>query len=192
MADQISDPQRRREELFLWPGGCFESVSEHQAMESKNTARAGVELDGGASELRVLVADDSIFIRDIIRHHLERLGFQVVAEAANGAQALALFRTLRPDFVTLDVIMPQVDGIDALATFRTIKSEAPEVPILIVSAVPFEKTRENFMNEGALDYLVKPFNKNSFDEVRRKLEVIFPRIGHGLADSAFGAHERRS
>lgn len=161
-------------------------------MESKNTARAGVESDIGAGELRVLVADDSIFIRDIIRHHLERLGFQVVAEAANGAQALALFRTLRPDFVTLDVIMPQVDGIDAMATFRMIKSEAPDVPILIVSAVPFEKTRESFLNEGALGYLVKPFNKNSFDEVRRKLEVIFPRIGHGAPDGAFGAAERRS
>jgi two-component system chemotaxis response regulator CheY len=161
-------------------------------MESKNAARAGIESESGARGLRVLVADDSIFMRDIIRHHLERLGFQVVAEAANGAQALTLFRTLKPDLVTLDVIMPQVDGIDAMAAFRMIKSEAPGVPILIVSAVRFEKTRESFMNEGALDYLVKPFNKNSFDEVRRKLEGIFPRVGNRAVDDAFCADKRSS
>ena len=142
--------------------------------------------------LRVLVADDSLFIRDIIRHHLERLGFQVVAEAANGSQALALFKTLRPDFVTLDIIMPQVDGIDALAAFRMIKSEDPEVPILIVSAVPFDKTRDTFMNEGALDYVVKPFNKSSFEEIRRKLGVIYPAAGQGLPADELEPRDRRT
>ena len=142
--------------------------------------------------LRVLVADDSLFIRDIIRHHLERLGFQVVAEAANGAQALALFKTLRPDFVTLDIIMPQVDGIDALAAFRMIKSEDPAVPILIVSAVPFDKTRDAFMNEGALDYVVKPFNKSSFEAIRQKLGVIYPAAGQDLPASELGPRDRRS
>jgi len=142
--------------------------------------------------LRVLVADDSVFIRDIIRHHLERLGFQVVAEAGNGAQALALFKTLRPDFVTLDIIMPQVDGIDSLAAFRMIKSEDPEVPILIVSAVPFDKTRDAFMNEGALDYVVKPFNKSSFEEIRRKLGVIYPAAKRGLPASELEPRDRRA
>ncbi len=142
--------------------------------------------------LRVLVADDSVFIRDIIRHHLERLGFRVVAEAANGAQALALFKTLKPDFVTLDIIMPQVDGIDALAAFRGIRSENPEVPILIVSAVPFDKTRDTFMNEGALDYVVKPFNKSSFEAIRRKLGVIYPGAEQASPASEREPHDRRS
>ena len=127
--------------------------------------------------VRVLIADDSIFIRDIIRHHLERFGCQVVAEAENGAQALSLYKTLKPDFVTLDVVMPHVDGIDALTAFRMIKKEDPATPILVVSAVPFEKTRETFLAEGALDYVIKPFNKFYFDQVRRKLERIFPEIG---------------
>lgn len=135
-------------------------------------------------ELRVLIADDSIFIRDIIRHHLERFGYKVVAEAENGSQALTLFKTLRPDLVTLDVIMPQVDGIDALNAFRQIKKEDPKVPILIVSAVPFDKTRDTFMSEGALDYLVKPFNKRCFDEVKRKLEAIRPKQAETAAELA--------
>ena len=161
-------------------------------MESKNAAMAGIESESRARKLRVLVADDSILIRDIIRHHLERLGFQVVGEATNGAQAITLFRTLKPDFVTLDVIMPQVDGIDAMAAFRMIKSEAPGVPILVVSAVPFETTRESFMNEGALDYIIKPFTKNSFDEVRRKLGRIFPRSVNCAPGGAFYADNRSS
>jgi len=141
--------------------------------------------------LRVLVADDSLFIRDIIRHHLERLGFQVVAEAANGAQALNLYKTLKPDFVTLDIIMPQVDGIDALAAFRGIKSENPEVPILIVSAVPFDKTRDTFMNEGALDYVTKPFNKSSFERIRSKLGAIYPTAAEHSPESQPQDSDRR-
>ena len=130
----------------------------------------------GPMGLRVLVADDSVFIRDIIRHHLERLGFRVVAEAANAAQALALFKTLKPDLVTLDIIMPQVDGIDSLAAFRGIKREDPDVPVLIVSAVPFDTSRDAFMNEGALDYVIKPFSRSSFERIRRKLGAIYPEV----------------
>jgi two-component system chemotaxis response regulator CheY len=142
--------------------------------------------------LRVLVADDSLFIRDLIRHHLERLGFKVVGEAANGAQAVALFKTLRPDFVTLDIIMPQVDGIDALAAFRGIKGEDPEVPILIVSAVPFDKTRETFMSEGALDYITKPFNKSSFEGIRRKLGALFAKAGKSSPAAELEPDARRT
>ena len=127
-------------------------------------------------QVKVLIADDSIFIRDMIRHHLEHFGCKVVAEAENGAQAVALFKTMKPDLVTLDVVMAHVDGIDALTAFRMIKKENPQVPILIVSAVPFEKTREAFMGEGALDYVIKPFNKYYFEQVRRKLERIFPSL----------------
>ncbi len=126
--------------------------------------------------VRVLIADDSVFIRDIIRHHLEHFGCQILAEAENGAQAVSLFKTLKPDFVTLDVVMPHVDGIDALTAFRLIRKENPNVPILVVSAVPFDKTREAFLNEGAMDYLIKPFNKFCFEQVRRKLERVFPDL----------------
>lgn len=143
-------------------------------------------------ELRVLVADDSLFIREMIRHYLERMGLRVVAEAANAAQTLTLFKTLKPDFVVLDVIMPQVDGIDSLAAFRTIRSEAPEVPILIVTAIPFEQTREVFMKEGALGYVLKPLNKHSFDEVGRKLSVIYASADASLAANQLECHDRRT
>ena len=121
-----------------------------------------------------LIIDDSPFARKIIRHHLAKLGFKVVGEAETAAQGLRLFRELKPKLVTLDVMMPERDGIDSLAAFRTMKKEAPETAIVVVSAVPFEKTRDTFLNEGATAYVIKPFNQFSFEPVRQKLHRAFP------------------
>ena len=89
--------------------------------------------------VRALIADDSFFIRDVIRRHFERIGCQIVAEAENASQALSLFRTLKPELVTLDIVMAEVDGIDTLGAFNAIRKAAPDVPIIVVSAMPFEE-----------------------------------------------------
>jgi two-component system chemotaxis response regulator CheY len=125
--------------------------------------------------IRVLIADDSISIRELLRWQLERLGYEVVGEAENASKAVALFRTLKPDVITLDLVMPNEEEMDALTAFRIIKKEAPRVPILVLSAVPFNKTRELFMEEGAFDYVVKPFGRNLKDALR-KLERAFPEL----------------
>ena len=124
--------------------------------------------------IRALIIDDSPFARKIIRHHLTKLGFHVEGEAETAAQGLRLFRDLKPKLVTLDVMMPEREGIDSLAAFRTMKKEAPETAIVVVSAVPFEKTRDTFLNEGATAYVIKPFNQFSFEPVRQKLHRAFP------------------
>jgi two-component system chemotaxis response regulator CheY len=123
--------------------------------------------------LSALIIDDSPFARKITRHHLTKLGFHVVGEAENAAQGLALFRELKPRLVTLDVMMPEREGISSLAAFRTIRSEAPDTAVAIVSAVPFEKTRDTYLNEGATAYVIKPFSQFSFEPVRQKLQRIF-------------------
>lgn len=137
--------------------------------------------------IKALIADDSTFIRDILRHHLERLGCRVVAEVENAAQALQLFRTLKPELVTLDVVMPQVEGMDALSAFRLMRKEQPQAQIVVVSAVPFDSTRQTFIDEGALDYLVKPFSLYAIDQVRRKLARIFPELGGGGSTAGRGS-----
>lgn len=143
--------------------------------------------------VRVLVADDSIFIRDLIRRHFERIGCEVVGEAENASQALSLFRALRPDLVTLDIVMAEADGIDTLGAFRAIREEAPAVPIVVMSAVPFDESRATFMNAGALDYLVKPFTNAALEQLRRKLAGIFPELKGGRSgETAAGAAARRS
>jgi two-component system chemotaxis response regulator CheY len=127
--------------------------------------------------VRVLMIDDSILMRDIVRNHLECIGCSVVAEAENTLQALDLFRTVNPALVTLDVSVPQTGGIGALALFRIMRSEVPEIPILVTSGLAFPEVCKSFLREGALEYLVKPFNAQTFENVRNRLVQFFPELG---------------
>jgi two-component system chemotaxis response regulator CheY len=120
--------------------------------------------------------DDSVFVRDVLRHHLECIGCAVVAEGENTLQALDLFRTVAPSLVTLDVTVPQTGGIGALALFRIMRMENPGVPILVVSALGSPEIRNAFLREGALDYVIKPFNSSSFEHVCCRLAELFPEL----------------
>lgn len=126
--------------------------------------------------VRVLMVDDSVFVRDVLRHHLECIGCEVVAEAENTLQALDLFRTVSPSLVTLDVAVPQTGGIGALALFRIMRSEHPDIPVLVVSSLAFPEVRKSFLREGALDYVVKPFKPRSFELVCNRLVELFPSL----------------
>lgn len=122
-----------------------------------------------------LIIDDSPFARKVIRHHLAKLAVKVVGEAETAAQGLQLFRELKPGLVTLDILMPERDGISSLDAFRAMRAEAPDTSVVVVSALPFEKTRDTFLQEGALGYIVKPFSQFSFEPVRQKLMRIIPQ-----------------
>lgn len=126
--------------------------------------------------VRVLMVDDSMFVRDVLRHHLECIGCEVVAEAENTLQALDLFRTVAPTLVTLDVAVPHTGGIGALALFRIMRSENPAIPILVVSASAYPEIRKAFLREGALDYVIKPFDSTSFAQVCNRLVEMFPEL----------------
>ena len=130
--------------------------------------------DGGVGMASALIIDDSPFARRLIRHQLTKLGFKIAGEAETAAQGLRLFRQLKPALVTLDVLMPEREGVSSLDAFRAMRQEAPETAVVVVSAVPFEKTRETFLSEGALAYVVKPLGQVSFEQVRQKLQRVFP------------------
>jgi two-component system chemotaxis response regulator CheY len=127
--------------------------------------------------IKVLIVDDSVAIRDVLRLDLESIGCEVVAEAENASQALDLFRTVRPDVVTLDVLMPRVGNIDSLGFFRILRNEAPAVPVIIVSVVADPEIRAQFMDGGALEYILKPFSPRTFQQIRQRLMVRFPAMG---------------
>ena len=116
-----------------------------------------------------MIIDDSPVARRVIRHHLIKFDCKVVGEADSAAQGLRLFDEFNPGLVTMDIIMPAVDGVDALSGFRAMRQKSPDVAVIIVSSVPFDGTRDTFLKEGALAYLVKPFNQVSFEPVRQKL-----------------------
>lgn len=105
------------------------------------------------------------------------MGCVAAGEAPNAADGLRLFRELKPEIVTLDLMMPEHEGVDSMAALRAMRGDAPGLAVIVASAVPFQKTIDSFVNEGILHYVVKPFTQFSFDPVARKLEKIFPELG---------------
>lgn len=126
--------------------------------------------------IRTLLVDDSPVVRKAIRYHLAIYGIRTIDEAESAFQAIALFHEHTQRLVLMDLMMPESNGVGSRALFDTVKREAPETAIIIVSSIPYEKVRATFVGEGALDYIVKPFNQYSFDRARRKLSGAFPEF----------------
>ena len=103
--------------------------------------------------IRVVVADDSRLAREMLRGFLEEAGgFEVVAEAANGREAVEFVRALRPDVLTLDLEMPVLGGMEAIDEIMSTRA----VPILVVSGVDDASTALESVRRGALDFVEKP------------------------------------
>ncbi|ADE57632.1 MULTISPECIES: response regulator [Aminobacterium] len=103
---------------------------------------------------RVLVVDDAVFMRIILKDILLNNNFEVVGEAENGKVAVEAYQRLHPDIVTMDISMPKMDGIDAL---RAIRALDPEAKIIMVSAMGQQPMVREAIKAGALDFIVKPF-----------------------------------
>ncbi len=125
-----------------------------------------------------LVVDDSPVIRKVIRYHLAINGVKTVYEAEHPTHAWQIFRAQRPVLVTLDLLMPGANEMTARDLFDAIRRESPETAIIIVSAIPFEKTRSSFAAAGATYYIVKPFNQYSFEPARQKLARLFAEFAN--------------
>ena len=105
---------------------------------------------------RVLVVDDALIMRMRIKEIALDAGWEIAGEAANGELGLALYRELRPDLMTLDIVMPKMDGV---AVLRQIREEYPRAKIVMVSAVDQKGKLTECIRLGAIDFIVKPFDK---------------------------------
>ncbi len=117
---------------------------------------------------RLLIVDDALIMRMKIRDIAKSAGWQVVAEAADGEEAVRLFQEFRPDLVTLDMVMPGMDGLGALKAIRQLQ---PDANIVMVSAVNQKDKLRECIENGAIDFVVKPFdpvNLKSFFEQHRQ------------------------
>ncbi len=105
--------------------------------------------------MRVLVAEDETLIRVDLCQLLETAGHDVCAQAKDGAEAVELARSLRPDLAVLDVKMPRLDGIEAA---RRILDERP-IPVVVVSAYTERSLVDRAVESGVFGYLAKPFRE---------------------------------
>jgi two-component system chemotaxis response regulator CheY len=104
---------------------------------------------------RVLIVDDVAFVRKTLNEILTEAHFQVVGEASDGAEAVEMYARLRPDVVTMDVVMPTMSGIEA--TKKIIKADK-SARVVIISAMGQESLVMEAINVGAKDYILKPFS----------------------------------
>jgi two-component system chemotaxis response regulator CheY len=102
----------------------------------------------------VLVCDDAIFMRTMISDILTQAGFEVVGEAESGTQAVERYHALKPDLVTMDIVMPDMGGIEAV---REICKSDPDAKILMCSAMGQQALVVEAIQAGAKDFVVKPF-----------------------------------
>jgi CheY-like chemotaxis protein len=120
-------------------------------IEPDEVARIAGEADGVTT---VLVVDDDPVARDLLTTHLKGAGYQIV-HAANGDEALDLARTVRPDAITLDVMMPKTDGWAVLSALKA-DAELRDIPVVMVKVVP---ERGIGLSLGAVDVLTKPVDR---------------------------------
>ncbi len=115
---------------------------------------------------KVLIVDDALFMRNMLRNIFLESGFEVVGEAQNGNEALEKYRELGPDLVTMDIVMPEKNGIEAL---KDILSADPAARVVICSALGQETLIMEALEAGARDFIVKPFKPPKVIEVAQKV-----------------------
>lgn len=112
---------------------------------------------------KIMVVDDARFMRLILGGILREADCKVVAEASNGKQAIDLYKKLKPDLVTMDIVMPEMGGVEAV---RQIIEFDPNAKIIMVSAMGQQELVTESMDAGACDFVVKPFVS---DDVLKKV-----------------------
>ena len=108
---------------------------------------------------KVLIVDDSMYMRTMISDALTKAGYEIVAQAANGEAAIDMAMQHKPDLITLDNILPDMIGTDILRVLK--QDEKIESKIVMISAVGQESVIQEGMSLGASNYIVKPFTAES-------------------------------
>ena len=115
---------------------------------------------------RVLIVDDAVFMRNMIKDIFSQGDFEIVGEAANGIEAVERYRELKPDLTTMDIVMPFKSGIEAT---KEIIAEDANAVIVMCSALGQESLVMEAIEAGAADFIVKPFKGEDVLAVVRKV-----------------------
>jgi two-component system chemotaxis response regulator CheY len=119
---------------------------------------------------KVLIVDDALFMRNMLRDIFVKGGYSIVGEAANGVEAVEKFQEFKPDLVTMDIVMPLKSGIEALQEINLID---PNARVVMCSALGQDALVVEAVEAGARDFIVKPFQE------QRVLDVVRRVLGQG-------------
>ena len=134
----------------------------------------GGEMNDKATTQRVLVVDDDMLMREVLKAILRSEGFTVAGEATDGQGGLVLVERLRPDAVCLDVNMPGISGLD---TLKILRDKFPEVRVVMITGDASTSTVRDAVSLGAVGYIIKPFNAG---RVADALRAAFRPTGDSL------------
>jgi two-component system chemotaxis response regulator CheY len=115
---------------------------------------------------KVLIVDDAAFMRMSIKTMLEKNGFEIVAEAENGAVGVSMYLEYQPDIVTMDITMPEMTGIEAL---KAIRQHDPNAKVVMMSAMGQEGMVKEAIISGAKTFIVKPFKEEHVVQTLNKI-----------------------
>lgn len=116
--------------------------------------------------VKVLITDDAAFMRTTLKAMIVDAGYEVVAEAENGLEAVELYKKHRPDLVTMDYTMPIMNGIEAL---KKIKEFDANAKVVMCSAVAQPNIISDAIQYGAVDFIKKPFNAFQIQDTLNKI-----------------------
>lgn len=125
---------------------------------------------------KVLIVDDDIMIRSLLKVILRSENWDLVGEAIDGEQAVAMCKALDPDIVCLDVMMPGISGVD---TLKVMRKECPEVRVVMITSDASTATVREAVSFGAMGYIIKPFNAKRVADALHQAMKATPEGGIG-------------
>jgi two-component system chemotaxis response regulator CheY len=116
--------------------------------------------------LRILIADDAGFVRELLTQACEALGFIVVGEAVHGEQVIEMAKLFKPDVILMDLVMPRYNGLEATEKILEI---LPNIDIIACSSMDDEITLQQVQEKGCKAFLRKPFTRQSLMSVFQQI-----------------------
>lgn len=121
------------------------------------------------SKIKVIIADDSLFMRQNLTNIMTKGGYEVIGEALDGLMAVEMYKNLKPQIMTMDITMPKLTGLDALKQIKQIDNTAKIIMCTSMSQKCFIK---DAFDNGAIDYLVKPFKPQLVIDTLRRVSLL--------------------
>lgn len=118
---------------------------------------------------RILIVDDALFMRQVLTTIFIAEGHEVCGEASNAKDGVEKYKTLKPDLVTMDIVMPMMEELDGIGAVKEIIKLDPKAKILIISAMSQQALVVEAIRLGAKDFLNKPVNPDRLKDTVRKI-----------------------